>query len=173
MCLKNLALCSTSFCALALSASPAFVQQRPEQSTASEASASPAEGPAQADVANDGQDIVVTGFRAALQSSQNIRRSSPQIVDSVVAEDIGKLPDLNTAETAARIPGVQVYRQGGEAQNVLVRGLPFYTTTYNGREIFTAETRSLPYRIFPLPISQRWKSSKRRPLIWSSRAWLD
>lgn len=151
--LKTLALCSTSFCA-ALSVSPAFAQQSPEQSTVSEASAAPAEAaalaeaPAQADAANDGE-IVVTGFRAALRSSQNIRRSSPQIIDSVVAEDIGKLPDLNTAETAARVPGVQVYRLGGEAQNVLVRGLPFYTTTYNGREIFTAETRVVALQDFP------------------------
>ena len=55
-----------------------------------------------------GETIVVTGIRRSLQSAQNIRRNSDQIVDSVVAEDIGKLPDLNTAQTAARIPGVQV-----------------------------------------------------------------
>lgn len=95
------------------------------------------------------QAIVVTGIRRSLQSAQNIRRNSEQIVDSVVAEDIGKLPDLNTAQTAARIPGVQVYRQGGEAQNVLVRGLPNFTTTYNGREIFTAETRVVALQDFP------------------------
>ena len=147
--LKPLALCTTSLCVLALAASPVLAQQQPEQPAAPGASAAPREASAQADSANDGQEIIVTGFRAALQSSQNIRRSSPQIVDSVVAEDIGKLPDLNTAETAARIPGVQVYRQGGEAQNVLVRGLPFYTTTYNGREIFTAETRVVALQDFP------------------------
>jgi TonB-dependent receptor len=95
------------------------------------------------------QAIVVTGLRRSLQSSRNIRRNSEQIVDSVVAEDIGKLPDLNTAETAGRIPGVQIYRQGGEASNVLVRGLPNFTTTYNGREIFTAETRVVALQDFP------------------------
>ena len=47
------------------------------------------------------------------------------------------------SDTAARIPGVQVERGGGEAGRVLVRGLPDFTTTYNGREIFTAETRSV------------------------------
>ena len=101
------------------------------------------------DPADTGEAIVVTGIRRALQSAENIRRNSEQIVDSVVAEDIGKLPDLNTAQTAARIPGVQVYRQGGEAQNVLVRGLPNFTTTYNGREIFTAETRVVALQDFP------------------------
>ncbi len=93
--------------------------------------------------------ILVTGLRGSLQSIRNIRRNSPQVVDAIVAEDIGKLSDLNTAQTAARLPGVQVYRQGGEAQNVLVRGLPNFTTTYNRREIFTAETRGVALQDFP------------------------
>lgn len=97
----------------------------------------------------EGEQIVVTGIRASLESVRNIRRNSDEIVDAVVAEDIAKLPDLNTAQIAARIPGVQVYRQGGEASNVLVRGLPNFTTTYNGREIFTAETRVVALQDFP------------------------
>lgn len=97
----------------------------------------------------EGSEIVVTGLRASLESIRNIRRNSDEIIDAVVAEDIAKLPDLNTAQIAARIPGVQVYRQGGEAQNVLVRGLPNFTTTYNGREIFTAETRAVALQDFP------------------------
>mgnify|MGYP001168857097 CR=1 FL=1 len=134
--------CTVSAGVLALAATPAFAQGG-AQANASD--------PAQAGATSDSQDdaIVVTGIRRSLQSSENIRRNSDQIVDAVVAEDIGKLPDLNTAETAARIPGVQVYRQGGEAQNVLVRGLPFFTTTYNGREIFTAETRLVALQDFP------------------------
>jgi iron complex outermembrane receptor protein len=151
--LKTLVLCTTSLGVLTLSVTPAFAQQQPQPGTepgAPAGSSAQSGATTPADQPGDvGQDIVVTGFRAALQSSQNIRRSAPQIIDSVVAEDIGKLPDLNTAETAARIPGVQVYRQGGEAQNVLVRGLPFYTTTYNGREIFTAETRVVALQDFP------------------------
>ncbi len=94
-------------------------------------------------------EIVVSGLRQSLESIRNIRRNSDEIVDAVVAEDIAKLPDLNTAQIAARIPGVQVYRQGGEASNVLVRGLPNFTTTYNGREIFTAETRIVALQDFP------------------------
>ena len=94
-------------------------------------------------------EIVVTGIRGSLRSSEAVKRNSVQIIDSVVAEDIGKLPDISVADTAARIAGVQVYRQGGEAQSVLVRGLPFFETTYNDREIFTAETRVVQLQDFP------------------------
>ncbi|HEX4694670.1 TonB-dependent receptor [Sphingomonas sp.] len=152
--LKTLVLCTTSLGVLAFSATPTFAQTQPQDGdpgtpAATPPQTTPAPGVDNTDAADNGQDIIVTGIRASLQSAQNIRRNSTQIIDSVVAEDIGKLPDLNTAETAARIPGVQVYRQGGEASNVLVRGLPFFTTTYNGREIFTAETRVVALQDFP------------------------
>jgi iron complex outermembrane recepter protein len=93
--------------------------------------------------------IVVTGIRKSLESAQNIKRLSDKIIDGIVAEDIGKLPDIAVSETAARIPGIQVVRRGGEADTVLVRGLPDYATTYNGREIFTAETRLVALQDFP------------------------
>jgi len=100
---------------------------------------------------NDQTAIVVTGQRRALQSARNVKRNSPQIVDAIVAADIGKLPDIAVSDTAARIPGIQVTRERGEANLVLVRGLDrdFYTTTYNSREIFTAETRSVALQDFP------------------------
>ncbi len=151
--LKTLVLCSSSAAILAF-ATPALAQTdaatpesdveaqtNPEEDGSTDVTAGPPETSA--------DDIVVTGIRRSLQSAQNIRRNSEQIIDSVVAEDIGKLPDLNTAQTAARIPGVQVYRRGGEADSVLVRGLPNFTTTYNGREIFTAETRVVALQDFP------------------------
>ncbi|HEX8449008.1 MAG TPA: TonB-dependent receptor, partial [Allosphingosinicella sp.] len=157
--LKTLVLCSSSAAILALASTPAAAQDTPATDDAAaesqEAPTDPAQDQAEADeaaaaaAAETGDEIVVTGIRRSLQSAQNIRRNSEQIIDSVVAEDIGKLPDLNTAQTAARIPGVQVYRQGGEAQNVLVRGLPNFTTTYNGREIFTAERRDVALQDFP------------------------
>jgi outer membrane receptor protein involved in Fe transport len=102
-----------------------------------------------ADQADAGEEIVVTGFRESLRSARNVKRNSEQIVDAIVAEDIGKLPDLAVSDTAARIPGVQVVRQGGEAASVLIRGLPDFATTYNGREIFTAETRVVALQDFP------------------------
>lgn len=131
-------------------ASPAATaQQTPAQP------AQNADAPTNAASANgNGTDtgaIVVTGLRRSLQSARNIKRNSPQVVDAIVAEDIGKLPDITVSDTAARIPGVQVERAGGEANRVLLRGLDnvYYTTTYNSRELFTAETRSVALQDFP------------------------
>ncbi|NMO17782.1 TonB-dependent receptor [Pyxidicoccus fallax] len=96
------------------------------------------------------EEIVVVGLQRSMQQAQSVKRNADQIVDTVVAEDIGKLPDVTVSETAARIPGVQVDRARGEAAGqVLVRGLPDVTTTYNGREIFTAETRNVALADFP------------------------
>lgn len=97
----------------------------------------------------DGDDIVVTSIRASIMSSQEVKKNSNEIVDSIVAEDIGKLPDSTGAESLARITGVQVDRLSGEAANVRVRGLPDLTTTYNGREVFTAEGRLVALQDFP------------------------
>jgi iron complex outermembrane receptor protein len=152
--MKSFVLCSTSMAALALTAAPAFAQTTPApgpaaQTSPADPSAATAAEPAADAAAADEPEIVVTGLRRSLQSAQNIKRNSDQIVDSIVAEDIGKLPDTYVSDTAARIPGVQVERSGGEASRVLVRGLPDFTTTYNGREIFTAETRVVALQDFP------------------------
>jgi iron complex outermembrane recepter protein len=165
---KTLVLCSTSGLMLALAATPAAAQDQPVSQPATppdptvraqDNPAAPDQGAPQtddstqsasgADDAAQGDTIVVTGFRRSLQSAQNIKRNSVQIVDAIVAEDIGKLPDTYVSDTAARIPGVQVERSGGEAGRVLVRGLPDFETTYNGREIFTAETRVVALQDFP------------------------
>jgi TonB-dependent receptor len=96
------------------------------------------------------EEMVVIGLQRSMQQAQTFEREADQIVDTVLAQDIGKLPDVTVSETAARIPGVQVSRERGEAQGqVLVRGLPDLTTTYNGREIFTAETRNVALGDFP------------------------
>jgi TonB-dependent receptor len=152
---KTLVLCSTSGLILALAAAPAAAQDQPTtppDTTATTAQTSPAPD-ATAAAADDApvDTIVVTGLRASLSSAQGIKRNSSQIVDAIVAEDIGKLPDIAVSDTAARIPGIQVERGGGEANRVLLRGLDrtYYTTTYNGREIFTAETRSVALQDFP------------------------
>src|SRR5207253_2452148 len=133
----------SSFAALCVAASPAIAQTTP---------AAPADAaPAAQETPADNTAIVVTGLRRSLQSARNIKRNSPQVVDAIVAEDIGKLPDIAVSDTAARIPGIQVERNGGEASRVLLRGLDrtYYTTTYNGREIYTAETRSVALQDFP------------------------
>jgi TonB-dependent receptor len=127
----------------------ATAQQNPAQPTQN---ADAPQNPAStAGTTDTGDSIVVTGLRRSLQSARNIKRNSDQVVDAVVAEDIGKLPDITVSDTAARIPGVQVERNGGEATRVLIRGFDnvYYPTTYNGRELFTAETRSVALQDFP------------------------
>jgi TonB-dependent receptor len=154
--LKSVILSTSSLAILAIAATPASAQTEPPvpadtQVEAQEAPNDPEQGAAQTDdaVQGEGEAIVVTGFRQSLRSAQGVKRNSEQIVDAIVAEDIGKLPDLSVSDTAARIPGVQVVRTGGEASSVLVRGLPDFSTTYNGREIFTAERREVALQDFP------------------------
>ena len=142
---SSLLLRSTSVVALLLFSTAANAQQQPLAAAPPPAAATPADAP------DADSTIVVTGIRKSLQSAQSLKKNSTQIVDAVVAEDIGKLPDTTVSDTAARIPGIQVERNGGEASRVLLRGLDrtAYTTTYNGREIFTAETRSVSLQDFP------------------------
>ena len=152
---------TTALVGISLLSGPAIAQTEPASppdptATAQESPADPIQSPdapqsPAAAAPTDDNAIVVTGLRRSLQSARNIKRNSDQIVDAIVAEDIGKLPDIAVSDTAARIPGIQVERNGGEASRVLLRGLDrsFYTTTYNGREIFTAETRSVALQDFP------------------------
>ena len=105
--------------------------------------------PQQTAPAQSDGEIVVTGLRRSVQGAQALKRDSDQILDAVVAEDIGKLPDNNAAEALARITGVQVSRSQDEANGVSVRGLPDVTTTFNGRELYTAEGRQVAFQDFP------------------------
>jgi TonB-dependent receptor len=151
---KILALSTASFAAFTVAA-PAMAQdaQAPVDPNvqAQTVPVDPAQGAPQTDdaVAGEGEEIVVTGLRRSLQSAQNLKRNSDQIVDAVVAEDIGKLPDRTVSEALARIPGVTVEREQAEAGDVFVRGLRDPATTYAGREIFTAEARNVAPQDFP------------------------
>ena len=86
--------------------------------------------------AADGGEIVVTGIRASLDASATIKRKTPTIVETVSAEDIGKLPDVSIAESIARLPGLAAQRVAGRAQIISVRGLApdFTTVLLNGRQ---------------------------------------
>ena len=105
-----------------------------QQSTSAAATA----GDQGAATTNTANDIIVTGMRASLQSAQNIKENAAQVVDSIVAEDIGKLPDRNIAEALQRISGIQIQRNFGEGSSVAIRGLTQVRTELNGRDIFTA-----------------------------------
>lgn len=90
--------------------------------------------------AQDENTITVTGIRASLERSIAIKREAPGIVDAISAEDIGKFPDTNLAESLQRIPGVSINRTNGEGSQVTVRGFgPTYNmVTLNGRQLATA-----------------------------------
>lgn len=87
-------------------------------------------------------DIIVMGLRENLKSSRNAKRRASQIVDVVVAQDIGKLPDKNIPEALARVPGVQIERNRGEGGDVKIRGLGGVMTTVNGSPTFSAGDRT-------------------------------
>lgn len=84
-----------------------------------------------------GDEIVVTGVRASLDRAINIKRTSSGIVDAISAEDIGKFPDTNLAESLQRITGVAIDRNNGEGSEVTVRGFGggFNLVTLNGRNL--------------------------------------
>ncbi|WP_267396163.1 MULTISPECIES: TonB-dependent receptor [unclassified Sphingomonas] len=126
-------------------------QELPKPTTASDQSADPAtpQPSTQESPTESGGDIIVTGLRRSLESAQTIKRTSDGIVDAIVAEDIGKLPDTFASSALQRVAGVAVTRGGGESAGVTVRGLPDLTTTYNGRQIFTAEGRYVQIQDFP------------------------
>jgi TonB-dependent receptor len=85
------------------------------------------------------EEVVVTGIRSSIKRAQDIKRNAAGVVDSIAAEDLGKFPDLNVAESLQRIPGVAIDRSGGEGQAVTVRGLgpQFNNVLVNGRQIAT------------------------------------
>jgi iron complex outermembrane receptor protein len=99
--------------------------------------------------------ITVTGVRKAAESAQKIKMDADNVIDSIVADDIGKFPDTNVAETLARVSGIQVRRDAGEANTVLIRGLPGIATFINGREMFTTTGRYIQLADIPSTMLQR------------------
>lgn len=87
-----------------------------------------------------GNEIVVTGIRASLESSMNTKRDAQGVVDAISSEDIGKFPDTNLAESLQRITGVSIDRSSGEGSTVTVRGFgpDFNLVIVNGRQMPTS-----------------------------------
>jgi TonB-dependent receptor len=147
----RLAISAGALAIAACVATPAFAQAAADQGA-------PAQDPA--------ADIVVTGFRASLNNALSLKKTEIAAVDSIVAEDIGKFPDANLAESMQRIPGVALARgDGGEGKNISVRGLgaQFTRVRINGME-GTSQTgssdiygagnsgRSFDFNVFPTEI---------------------
>ncbi|WP_231370361.1 TonB-dependent receptor [Sphingomonas phyllosphaerae] len=151
--------------ALALLAAPAAAQVSPASPAAQpeEPAAAPVttEAPAAVeDAAASGEDIVVTGFRRSLAEGLALKREAVGVRDSIVAEDIGKFPEANVAESLQRIPGIFLSRDGAsnEGQQISIRGLgpSFSVTTINGAPVRTTSTggvggssRTFNFDVFP------------------------
>lgn len=104
------------------------------------------------------EEVVVTGYRGSMLQSINMKRDSDAVVDAITAEDIGKFPDKNVAESLQRVPGVTIQRQFGEGSAVSIRGVgnELTLTTLNGQNVastgwfvFQPAKRSFNYELLP------------------------
>ena len=97
----------------------------------------PSTGFGQEDGGEELEEIIVAGIRQSHAEALGIKRDSVNFVDTISAEDVGKLPDGNIAEALQRVPGVAIQRERGEGDFVSIRGLgsDFVkgTGTVNGR----------------------------------------
>ena len=97
-----------------------------------------AAGQVSAQQSEDGdiEEVVVKGIRGSLQAALDIKRDTSGVMDAISAEDIGKFPDTNLAESLQRITGVSVNRVEGEGSEVTIRGFggQFNLVTLNGRQ---------------------------------------
>jgi iron complex outermembrane receptor protein len=124
--------------------SSAFAQQGAAPQAEAEAGPAAPTQPAQM------VQVQVTGLRSSIRSAEAIKRNADQVVDSINAEDIGKFPDRAAGDALQRIAGVQVGRDLGETNSVIIRGLPDVVTTLDGNEIFTGTGRRLSYQDLPV-----------------------
>jgi iron complex outermembrane recepter protein len=98
------------------------------------------------------EEIVVTGIRAGIQSAIATKQESMSIVESISAEDIGKLPDTSIAESISRLPGLTSQRAEGRASAISLRGTDpgFTTALLNGREqVSTGDNRNVEFDQYP------------------------
>ncbi len=105
--------------------------------------------------AEDVEVIEVTGFRGSIVESINTKRYSSEVVESISAEDIGKLPDSSIAESIARLPGLTAQRLDGRASRVSIRGFGENEsgTTFNGREqVSISDNRGVEFDLYPSEI---------------------
>ena len=129
---------SVGISALRAQESPAPTPGAGTQDTTTISQTTAAKAPAESPVV-ELPTVVVSGIRDSLTKALDVKRESVQIVDSIIAEDIGKFPDNNLVEALQRVTGIQVTgRASGEIATVSIRGLNDINTTLNGQNIFTA-----------------------------------
>ncbi|UUL82489.1 TonB-dependent receptor [Sphingomonas qomolangmaensis] len=100
----------------------------------------------------EAEEIVVTGFRQSLENAVAAKKERDLVVESISAEDIGRLPDASIAESIARLPGLTSQRVSGRSNAISIRGFApdFSTTLLNGREqTSTGDNRAVEYDQYP------------------------
>ena len=135
---------------LALTAAPAWAQV--DDNLEGDLAATPVVEPGEQVDLVPGDEIIVTGIRASIAESLQLKRENTSIVEAISAEDIGKLPDVSIADSLARLPGVTAQRVRGRAQQISIRGLgpDFSLALLNGREIVSAgNNRGIEFDQFP------------------------
>ncbi|MBU3005571.1 TonB-dependent receptor [Paraglaciecola arctica] len=95
------------------------------------------------DASDDVEVIQVKGIRSSLENAAARKRDSAQFIDAIVAEDIGKLPDNNVAESLQRVSGVQIRRTAGEGSSVSIRGIRENRVEINGRTLVSPYGRGI------------------------------
>ena len=110
------------------------VQNRPIQTNAGQ----------EQDEVSSVDEIVVTGIRRSIADAIGAKRRSDVLMDTISAEDIGKLPDQNISETLSRIPGVQISRVEGAGQQISVRGIDLNRLQLNGNSFIGSATNGDP-----------------------------
>src|SRR4051794_14792922 len=98
------------------------------------------------------EEVVVTGIRASIASAISMKELSNNIVETISAEDLGKLPDLSIADSLARLPGLAAQRTSGRSNFISIRGFApdFNGTTLSGREqASTGENRGVEFDQYP------------------------
>jgi TonB-dependent receptor len=96
------------------------------------------------------EEIVVVGLRASMEEAAEIKQNADQVVDAIVADDIGKFPDNTVAAALQRVPGIQTVNGfNNEIINPLIRGIGDILTTVDGREMFTGVGRGFAFQDLP------------------------
>ena len=145
-CAAALLLASQASLAQDVPAEPAAEPATEEQTEAEQAAARRTEP------VKELESVQVRGIRRGIERAIDIKQNSTSIVESISAEDIGKLPDVSIGESLARLPGLSAQRVAGRAQVVSVRGLSpdFSTSLLNGRELVsTGDNRSVEFDQYP------------------------
>lgn len=97
-------------------------------------------------------EVTIKGIRGSLQSAEDVKQKSVFLVDAIEAEDVGKYPDANAAESLQRVPGIAIAWANGEGQRITVRGFgpQFNTVLWNGRQLATESGgRAFDFDILP------------------------